>query len=111
MVRRRFSDFFAMMLKRQGVKLEQSVSDRDEKSGGAEIVVGNCVVRPATNEIIRDGETLHLEPKSMEVLAYLIAYDGEVISRDELLEQGLAGCPCRRQFADRRHHQDQAGAR
>ena len=84
MVRRCFSDFFAMMLKRQRLKLEQSVSNRDEKSGGAEIVVGNCVVRPATNEIVRDGKTLHLEPKSMEVLACLIAYDGEVISRDEL---------------------------
>ena len=76
-----------MMLKRQGVKLEQSVSDRDEKTGGAEIVVGNCMVRPATNEIIRDGETLHLEPKSMEVLAYLVANAGDVVSRDELLEK------------------------
>lgn len=52
----------------------------------AEFQVGTCLVRPETGEIIRDGETLHLEPKSMAVLAYLIERRGEVVSRDELLD-------------------------
>ena len=63
------------------------MGEREEQTGRPELVVGDCVVRPGTNEIVRDGETLHLEPKSMEILAYLIAHRGEVVSRDELHEQ------------------------
>ncbi len=66
---------------------EGTLGERDEKTGRPEFVVGDCVVRPDTNEIVRSGETLHLEPKSMEILAYLIARRGEVVSRDELLDQ------------------------
>ncbi len=54
-------------------------------------MVGDCVVRPSTNEIVRNGETLHLEPKSMEILACLIARRGEAVSRDELLERVWPG--------------------
>ena len=63
------------------------MGERDEQTGGSEFVVGDCVVRPDTNEIVRDGETLHLEPKSMEILAYLMARRGEMVSRDELLDR------------------------
>lgn len=63
------------------------MDERDEQTGRPEFVVGDCVVRPDTNEIVRNSETLHLEPKSMEILAYLIARRGEVVSRDELYEQ------------------------
>ena len=67
--------------------LDNTVDSRDEDTGMADFAVGDCVVRPATNEIVRDGETLHLEPKSMEVLAYLVAHAGEVVSREELHER------------------------
>ncbi len=67
------------------------MGEREKQTGGSELVVGDCVVRPSTNEIVRDGETLHLEPKSMEILAYLIARRGEVVSRDELHEQVWPG--------------------
>ena len=63
------------------------MGEREEQTGGSELVVGDCVVRLSTNEIVRDGETLRLEPKSMEILAYLIARRGEVVSREELHEQ------------------------
>jgi len=63
------------------------LGERDEQTGRSEFVVGDCIVRPDTNEIIRNGETLHLEPKSMEILAYLVARRGEMVSRDELLGQ------------------------
>jgi DNA-binding winged helix-turn-helix (wHTH) protein/TolB-like protein len=61
-----------------------TLGERDEQTGRPEFVVGDCVVRPDTNEIVRNGETLHLEPKSMEILAHLIARRGEVVGRDEL---------------------------
>ena len=63
------------------------MGERDEQTGRPEFVVGDCLVRPDTNETVRNGETLHIEPKSMEILAYLIARRGEVVSRDELLNQ------------------------
>ncbi len=56
-----------------------------------EVTLGDCVVRAATGEILRDGEIFHLEPKSMEVLAYLIAHEGEVVSRDDLHTQVWPG--------------------
>ena len=59
---------------------------KDLQSGETEYEIGACIVRPATNEIIRDGQIVHLEPKSMEVLVHLIARGGEVVSRDELLD-------------------------
>ena len=41
-------------------------------------------VLPAENLLTRGNETEHLEPKAMEVLAYLASRPGEVITRDEL---------------------------
>jgi DNA-binding winged helix-turn-helix (wHTH) protein/TolB-like protein/Tfp pilus assembly protein PilF len=63
------------------------LGERDEQTGRPEFLVGDCAVRPDTNEIVRDGEMQHLEPKSMEILAYLIARPGEAVSREELLDQ------------------------
>jgi DNA-binding winged helix-turn-helix (wHTH) protein/TolB-like protein/Tfp pilus assembly protein PilF len=62
------------------------VGEKDLQSGVTEYEIGACIVRPARNEVVRDGEIVHLEPKSMEVLLLLIARDGEVVSRDELLD-------------------------
>jgi DNA-binding winged helix-turn-helix (wHTH) protein/TolB-like protein/Flp pilus assembly protein TadD len=67
------------------------VGEQDERSGMSEFKVGYCVVKPATNEIVRDGEILHLEPKSMEVLVHLIAHRGEVVSRTDLLDRVWPG--------------------
>lgn len=47
--------------------------------------IGEWWVDPATNEIRRDGEAARLEPKVMEVLVYLAARPGRVVSREELL--------------------------
>ncbi|RMH47405.1 MAG: hypothetical protein D6688_03575 [Alphaproteobacteria bacterium] len=49
--------------------------------------VGECTVDPSTNEVTRDGEILHLEPRSMEVLGLLIRRAGEVVSREELQDE------------------------
>ena len=68
----------------RGRKAGGTVGAQDEDCAMADVELGDCVVRPATNEILRGGRTFHLEPKSMEVLAYLIAHRGEVVSRDDL---------------------------
>ena len=47
--------------------------------------LGNCVVRPALNRVERNGQTLRLRPKSMDVLAFLAERQGQVASRDEVL--------------------------
>ena len=64
--------------------------------------LGSCVVRPALNRVERDGQTLRLRPKSMDVLAFLAERPGQVASRDEVLaavwadsnvaEEGLTRC-------------------
>ena len=64
--------------------------------------VAGVVVRPSLNRVERDGQRLHLRPKSMEVLALLAARPGQVTTRDELLaavwpgvsvaEEGLTQC-------------------
>ncbi len=41
---------------------------------------------PRANELVRPGETIRIEPKPMQVLLYLAARAGAVVSRDELME-------------------------
>ena len=46
--------------------------------------LGNWQVRPASGEIA-DGQTVvRIEPKAMDVLVYLAAHEGQVVSREEL---------------------------
>ncbi|MGQ0751398.1 MAG: winged helix-turn-helix domain-containing protein [Betaproteobacteria bacterium] len=47
--------------------------------------IGEWSVRPAANELGRNGDTLRLEPKVMEVLMLLAEHAGEVVSREALL--------------------------
>lgn len=53
--------------------------------------VAGRIVSPGTNEIVQNGNAVHLEPKSMEVLAFLIDRAGAVVSREELEETVWAG--------------------
>jgi TolB-like protein len=52
---------------------------------GEALVVGGCVVEPARDRILRDGSTVHVEPRVMELLVYLCAHAGEVVTKDDLL--------------------------
>jgi TolB-like protein len=52
---------------------------------GEALVVGGCVVEPARDRILRDGSTVHVEPRVMELLVYLCARAGEVVTKDDLL--------------------------
>ena len=49
------------------------------------LVIGDWKVDRARNELARGGESVHLEPKAIEVLAYLATRAGDVVGRDELL--------------------------
>ena len=46
--------------------------------------VGDWTIEPAANRIFRAGQEVHLEPKVMRVLTYLVERDGEVVSRHDL---------------------------
>ena len=52
--------------------------------GQGEVELGGWRVRPSLNRLERDGSTVRLEPKMMDVLAALARRAGEVVSKDEL---------------------------
>jgi DNA-binding winged helix-turn-helix (wHTH) protein len=49
--------------------------------------IGNCLVEPRQNRIVRQDKELHLEPRVMDVLVCLAQHAGVVVSRDTLSEQ------------------------
>ncbi len=49
------------------------------------------MVVPRANELVRPGETVHVEPKPMEVLLYLASHAGEAVSREELMGAAWPG--------------------
>ncbi|MDH5424392.1 MAG: winged helix-turn-helix domain-containing protein [Gammaproteobacteria bacterium] len=46
--------------------------------------LNDCRVSPAEGDLLRADEIIHLEPKAMEVLVYLVLHAGQVVSREEL---------------------------
>jgi len=72
-------------------------------------VIGEWTVKPAMNQIVRDRQARSLQPQSMNVLAYLAQYAGEVVSSEQLLEafwpNRVAGDDAvHRRIADLRKH-------
>jgi TolB-like protein/DNA-binding winged helix-turn-helix (wHTH) protein/Flp pilus assembly protein TadD len=55
------------------------------------IRIGAWRVDPALDEISKDGNTVKLEPRAMQMLLYLAEHAGEVLSVDRLLDQVWAG--------------------
>ena len=53
--------------------------------------VGEWSVDPATNDISRGDERVHLEPKVVDLLLALAGHAGQVVSREELLSQVWPG--------------------
>jgi DNA-binding winged helix-turn-helix (wHTH) protein/tetratricopeptide (TPR) repeat protein len=49
--------------------------------------IGECLVEPRQNRIVRPDAELHLEPRVMDVLVCLAERAGEVVSRESLNEQ------------------------
>ena len=53
--------------------------------------IGEWTVDPETNELSRNGATVRIEPKAMDVLMLLAARVGRVVARDELLASAWPG--------------------
>lgn len=53
---------------------------------GQPMLIGEWTLDASLNELQRDGTTIRLEPKAIEVLVFLAAHPGEVISRETILE-------------------------
>lgn len=60
-------------------------SDRS-KSTPASFRIEGCLVLPTLNRIERDGESVQIEPRVMQVLLQLTSRPGEVFSRQELFD-------------------------
>src|SRR5688572_27499151 len=71
--------------------------------------IGECLIEPRQNRIVRHDSEVHLEPKVMDVLVCLAEHAGEVVSRDTLngqvwgkvvvTDQALTNC-----ISELRHH-------
>jgi DNA-binding winged helix-turn-helix (wHTH) protein/TolB-like protein len=47
--------------------------------------VGDWLVQPQTGNITKEGQTVSLEPKVMEVLVYLVQHAGEVLPKEKII--------------------------
>jgi TolB-like protein/class 3 adenylate cyclase/DNA-binding winged helix-turn-helix (wHTH) protein/Flp pilus assembly protein TadD len=59
--------------------------------GNGQFRVADWLVDPQLCSIALDGQSVKLEPKVMDLLAYMVTSPGEVHSREELLEQVWSG--------------------
>lgn len=53
--------------------------------------IGNIELDPVKGCVRRDGEEIHLRPKSFEILVYLVAHRDRLIGKEELIEQFWSG--------------------
>ncbi len=58
--------------------------EKPDVTATSEFQVGAWTVRPTSNELLRDGEIVQIEPKVMALLVYLATSAGQVISREQL---------------------------
>ena len=49
--------------------------------------IGECLIEPRQNRIVRGSAEVRLEPRVMDVLVCLAEHAGEVVSRDTLNQQ------------------------
>jgi DNA-binding response OmpR family regulator len=51
------------------------------------VLVGRVAVDLAGHRLLRDGESVPVKPKAFELLSFLIRHQGQVFTRDQLLER------------------------
>jgi DNA-binding response OmpR family regulator len=68
----------------------RAILRRSEQAPGSETpalaTVGRVLVDLAGHRILRDGAPVPLKPKAFELLAFLLGHQGQVFTRDQLLE-------------------------
>src|SRR5262245_37034014 len=63
-------------------------AEQTASAGGPTVVdLGRVQVDLAGHRLLRDGEQVAVKPKVFELLAFLVRHPGQVLSRDQLLEQ------------------------
>jgi DNA-binding response OmpR family regulator len=63
-------------------------SEQAVAAGGPTVVdIGGVQVDLAGHRVLRDGHEIAMKPKVFELLAFLVRHPGQVMSRDQLLEQ------------------------
>ena len=69
----------------------RAILRRSEQAPGSEVpalvTVGRVQVDLAGHRILRDGTPVALKPKAFELLAFLLRHQGQVFTRDQLLER------------------------
>jgi len=60
---------------------------QDPRMKAMALLFGDFELLPATYELRRRGEPVHLEPRVFEVLAYLVAHRERVVAKQELIER------------------------
>lgn len=61
------------------------IDPSEAKRAAARLRIGDFRVDSRRNELARDGKSVRLEPKVIEVLVHLATHAGEVVSREDLL--------------------------
>jgi DNA-binding response OmpR family regulator len=59
---------------------------RPSAGAGTSYTVGNVVINSVNKTVTRDGKSVHLTTKEFQLLEYLAARRGEVLSKDQLLD-------------------------
>jgi two-component system, OmpR family, alkaline phosphatase synthesis response regulator PhoP len=75
------------LLARVDALLRRSAANGRKDKLTAPIAFGSIVVDPGTHTVSRDGEPVPLRPKEYDLLVALLRRDGQVVSRNELLEE------------------------
>jgi len=73
------------MLRRAQMAKEDA--DRAKKQGDSPLTAGNLQIDLLRHEVKLDNHEISLKPKEFELLLFLMRNQGQVFSRDQLLEQ------------------------
>ena len=65
--------------------------------------IAECTVEPQLNTLKRNSHVVRLEPKVMQVLVCLSERHGELVTKEQLIQRGMARYFCRRRCADALH--------
>jgi DNA-binding response OmpR family regulator len=89
---------FLELLARVEAVLRRATGGRNGEGGPARYVLGSVTVDFTRLEARRDGEPVDLTPREFGLLRFFICHEGEVLSRDKLLDAvwGYPGSPLTR---------------
>jgi two-component system, OmpR family, alkaline phosphatase synthesis response regulator PhoP len=75
------------LLERVGSLLRRHAAARGDRAEDSPIRFANVVVDPLARTVTRGGHSVQLSPKAFDLLMALIARDGKVVTRQELLRE------------------------